>query len=164
MQVFLVWQLALSYWFLGKRYTPRQLAGCLLVLTGVVIVVARSAFLPRQLYCHVSVIASWQIPHPASWHVKRDRSSHSQSFFRFYFYPHPFPSQSHSSFLPLPVPIPLPTPISYHPNLFPFPPHPIPSHLIPFSPLSLQPLFPSSLSPPLPSSLPQTPIYHIHLH
>ena len=48
LQVFLVWQLALSYYFLGKRYTPRQLAGCLLVLSGVVIVVARSHFWPRH--------------------------------------------------------------------------------------------------------------------
>eukprot|EP00897_Mesotaenium_endlicherianum_P006761 jgi/Mesen1/6112/ME000310S05197 len=39
-QTFLVWQLALSYVILGKRYLPLQVIGCLLEVVGVIIVVA----------------------------------------------------------------------------------------------------------------------------
>lgn len=40
-QTFLVWQLALSACLLGKKYSLNQIAGCLLVATGVVLAVAR---------------------------------------------------------------------------------------------------------------------------
>ncbi|XP_044510630.1 protein CLT2, chloroplastic [Mangifera indica] len=39
-QTFLVWQLALSACLLGKKYSLNQIAGCLLVATGVVLAVA----------------------------------------------------------------------------------------------------------------------------
>ncbi|EPS69263.1 hypothetical protein M569_05507, partial [Genlisea aurea] len=39
-QSFLVWQLALSYIFLGRRYRLNQLTGCFLVAAGVIITVA----------------------------------------------------------------------------------------------------------------------------
>eukprot|EP00270_Netrium_digitus_P005963 TRINITY_DN1804_c0_g1_i1.p1 TRINITY_DN1804_c0_g1~~TRINITY_DN1804_c0_g1_i1.p1 ORF type:complete len:459 (+),score=100.20 TRINITY_DN1804_c0_g1_i1:118-1494(+) len=38
-QAFLIWQLALSYVLLGKRYPLQQIAGCILVILGVVTVV-----------------------------------------------------------------------------------------------------------------------------
>ncbi|CAI7782039.1 unnamed protein product [Closterium sp. NIES-54] len=41
-QVFLVWQLTLSYVFLGRRYSPQQLLGCFLVIVGVAVVVVTS--------------------------------------------------------------------------------------------------------------------------
>ncbi|KZV26522.1 crt1 [Dorcoceras hygrometricum] len=39
-QSFLVWQLALSYIFLGRRYSFKQLFGCFLVAVGVIVTVA----------------------------------------------------------------------------------------------------------------------------
>ncbi|CAI5931237.1 unnamed protein product [Closterium sp. NIES-65] len=41
-QIFLVWQLTLSYVFLGRRYSPQQLLGCFLVIVGVAVVVVTS--------------------------------------------------------------------------------------------------------------------------
>lgn len=41
LQSFLVWQLILSYIFLGRRYRFNQLLGCLLVAVGVIVTVAR---------------------------------------------------------------------------------------------------------------------------
>ncbi|CAI5991290.1 unnamed protein product [Closterium sp. NIES-65] len=42
LQIFLVWQLTLSYVFLGRRYSPQQLLGCFLVIVGVAVVVVTS--------------------------------------------------------------------------------------------------------------------------
>nr|XP_043631066.1 protein CLT1, chloroplastic-like [Erigeron canadensis] len=39
-QSFLVWQIILSYLFLGRRYKPNQLLGCFLVAVGVIVTVA----------------------------------------------------------------------------------------------------------------------------
>jgi hypothetical protein len=49
-QTFLVWQLAFSSFILGRSYSFNQIAGCILLATGVVVAVARysttfSAFL-----------------------------------------------------------------------------------------------------------------------
>ncbi len=41
LQTFLVWQLAFSIIILGRSYSFNQIAGCLLVATGVVVAVAR---------------------------------------------------------------------------------------------------------------------------
>lgn len=43
LQSFLVWQLLLSFIFLGRRYSLNQLFGCFLVAVGVIITVARFA-------------------------------------------------------------------------------------------------------------------------
>lgn len=41
LQTFLVWQLLLSFLFLGRRYCANQVLGCILVSLGVIITVAR---------------------------------------------------------------------------------------------------------------------------